>query len=70
MADRVQCLKIKPVSHSGDINLFKFCARNPNYPLQVEQVLNTDKEAKRFKMVKWEAFDTKKKYLEIGKLTS
>ena len=48
----------------------QFCARNPNYPLQVEQVLNTDKEAKRFKMVKWEAFDTKKKYLEIGETAS
>ena len=48
----------------------QFCARNPNYPLQVEQVLNTDKEAKRFKMVKWEAFDARKKYLEIGECLS
>jgi len=38
---------------------------NPNYPLQVEELLNTGKEAKRFKMVKWDSFDEKKKYLEL-----
>ena len=43
-----------------------FCVRNPNYPLQVEQVLNTEKEAKRFKMVNWEPYNNKKRYLEIG----
>ena len=43
--------------------------RNPNYPLQVEELLNTGKEAKRFKMVKWDSFDEKKKYLELGKTT-
>ena len=45
---------------------FYFCFRNPNYPLQVEQLLNTDKEAKRFKMIKWEPFDSRKRYLELG----
>ena len=44
----------------------KFYVRNPNYPLQVEQVLNTEKEARRFKMVTWEPFDNKKRYLELG----
>ena len=32
-------------------------------------MLNSGKEAKRFKMVKWESFDEKKKYLEIGGLS-
>ena len=50
---------------SNKIVLIQFC-RNPNYPLQVEELLNTGKEAKRFKMVKWESFDEKKKYLELG----
>ena len=41
--------------------------RNPNRPIKVEEVLNTDKEAKRFKMVKWDPFDQNKFYLELGK---
>ena len=51
-------------------SLLNICGRNPNHPLQVEELLNTEKEAKRFKMVKWESFDAKKKYLELGILGS
>ena len=63
----VQILKTISIKviNSKELILNFFC-RNPNYPLQVEELLNTGKEAKRFKMVKWESFDEKKKYLELG----